>query len=200
MRYSREHKEQTRARLVRTASRRFRGQGAEGVSIGDLMAELKLTHGGFYRHFDSKEQLFAEAVASGFGDIERMVARGVSVSKPGSALKTIIKAYLSLEHCAEPAEGCPAAALAAEVARHPRFVRARFEAGLRGQAIRLLSFIPGLTEEERRKNFLILFSGMAGALTFARAVADEKLRQTILDAAKDFYIAAFCGIPSANKT
>src|SRR4029453_10222509 len=61
MRYSPEHKRQTRERIVRAAARRFRTRGNEGAGIGDLMRDLRLTHGGFYRHFESKEDLFAEA-------------------------------------------------------------------------------------------------------------------------------------------
>src|SRR5882762_9546141 len=111
MRYDRNHKEQTHARLVRTAASRFRGNGTEGLSIGDLMAELGLTHGGFYRHFESKEQLFAEAFAFGFAERGELIAQVVADAKPGSELRAIIEKYLSLEHCAHPAEGCPAAAL-----------------------------------------------------------------------------------------
>jgi TetR/AcrR family transcriptional repressor of nem operon len=192
MRYPREQKEQTHARLVQAASRRFRGRGGEGVTIGDLMGELKLTHGGFYRHFNSKEQLFAEAVARGFAETEARMISALAQAKPGSELKTLIERYLSLEHCAQPAEGCPAAALAGEMARHSRPVRLRFEAAIHAHASRLLKFLPGTSEEEKRRNALVLFSGMAGAMTMARAVADEKLRQNILDAAREFYVGAFC--------
>src|SRR5215813_15439187 len=69
MRYSAQHKQETRERIVRAASRHFRGRGGDGVAIADLMRKLNLTHGGFYRHFDSKEQLFAEAVAKSFEDV-----------------------------------------------------------------------------------------------------------------------------------
>ena len=192
MRYSQNHKEQTHARLVRTAASRFRGNGTEGLSIGDLMAELGLTHGGFYRHFDSKEQLFAEAFAFAFEERGELIVHAVSNAKAGFELRTMIEKYLSLEHCAHSAEGCPAAALAAEVARHPLPVRFRYETAMVAYGSRFVKFLPGPTKEQRRKNVLVLFSGMAGALTMARAVADPELRRTILASAREFYIAAFC--------
>src|SRR4030095_2784119 len=83
MRYSAQHKQETRERIVRAASRHFRGQGGEGVAIADLMRKLNLTHGGFYRHFDSKEQLFAEAVAKGFEDVRAKFKEAVEKAPPG---------------------------------------------------------------------------------------------------------------------
>src|SRR5215467_6100209 len=98
MRYSAEHKQATRERIVRTASRHFRRQGGRGVAIADLMSKLKLTHGGFYKHFDSKEQLLAEAVAKGFEETEAQFTERIRNARPGSELKTLIESYLSLEH------------------------------------------------------------------------------------------------------
>ena len=74
MRYSAEHKQETRERIVKAASRRFRSRGSQGAVIGDLMKDLRLTHGGFYRHFDSKEDLFIEAFQHGVDDITRRLS------------------------------------------------------------------------------------------------------------------------------
>src|SRR5882762_4178348 len=145
MRYVCGHKDLTHTRLVQTASREFRGKGVNGVSIGDLMADLKLTHGGFYRHFESKEQLLAEAVVSAFEERARIMMQAASQAKPGFELQTIIEKYLSPEHCSNPAVGCPVAALAGEVARYPRFVRLRFETAVRAYGSRLVRFAPGTT-------------------------------------------------------
>jgi len=158
------------------------------VGIADLMRELKFTHGGFYRHFKSKDQLFAEALAWGF---EEVIAKLAQMG--GGGLKAIIEAYLSPEHCANPAAGCLGAALVQEIARQPRAVRAKFEAAMRGYGSRLAKFMPGKTEDERLLNFFVLFSGMAGALGLARAVADAELRRRILRSAREFYISTFCG-------
>src|SRR5215831_2931577 len=89
MRYSAEHKQQTRERIVHTASRHFRRRGESGVAIADLMSKLKLTHGGFYKHFHSKEELLAEAIAKAFDDSEMRFAEIVANARPGTELKTL---------------------------------------------------------------------------------------------------------------
>jgi len=192
MRYSAEHKQETRERIVRAASRHFRGRGGEGVAIAELMRKLHLTHGGFYRHFESKEQLFAEAVAKSFEDVRAKFTDAVEQGLPGGELKIIIEHYLSLEHCAHPDSGCPIAALASEIARYPRAVRSKIDRAMRDHLKRMARFLPGATDKERQRNALVLFSGMGGALTLARSVADEDLRQSILQAAREFYLKAFC--------
>ena len=192
MRYSADHKQETHRRIVRAASLRFRGHGGGGVAIADLMRELKLTHGGFYRHFNSKEQLFAEAVTQSMEDVQAKLTRPLDKQGSSSPLKVIIETYLSPGHCANPAEGCPVAVLVSEVARHPLAVRASFDRALQAYMKGMAEFLPGKTESERQRNFLILFSGMAGTLGLARAVADEPMRRRILRGAKEFYIKAFC--------
>jgi len=192
MRYSAMHKEETRDRILRTASRRFRGRGEDDVAIADLMQELKLTHGGFYKHFKSKQDLFAESIDTAFEEGAQMLLEAAKRAKPGTELKSIIETYLSPEHCEQTSEGCPVAALASEVARHPRAVRVRFDKAVRDHAKRFAKFLPGSSEAEKIRNFAVLFTGMAGALSVARAVADDGMRQRILQGAREFYIRSFC--------
>ena len=192
MRYSETHKQETRERIVLMAARQFRGHGENNVAIADLMQELKLTHGGFYKHFESKQDLFAESIDKAFEEAAEMLLQAVKRGRPGSELKSIIEAYLSHEHCANASKGCPVAALASEVARQPRAVRLRFDKAVRKHAQRFVNFVPGSSEAEKIRNFAVLFSGMAGALSMARAVADEDTRQRILQGAKEFYIQSFC--------
>ena len=192
MRYSQEHKLETRRRIVYEASRRFRDQGSEGFSIADLMHDLKLTHGGFYRHFNSKEQLFAEALASAVQEAHAKLTTGSDAKTPASQLRVIIERYLSPWHWANPAEGCPLAALASEMPRQPRAVRAAFDQALETYMDGIETLLPGKTRSERQRNFLVLFSGMAGTLSLARAVSDEQTRARLLHAAQEFYIQAFC--------
>src|SRR5215813_9941080 len=123
MRYPAEHKQQTRERIVRAASRRFRSRGSEGAVIGDLMKDLRLTHGGFYRHFASKEDLFVAAFEQALDDAAARAQRGIAAAAPGGELKAIIDAYLNLEHCDDVEGGCPVAALAVEIPRRPRKAR-----------------------------------------------------------------------------
>src|SRR5215470_4331066 len=124
MRYPSEHKRQTRQRIIRAAARRFRSRGTEGASIGTLMRDLRLTHGGFYRHFESKEELFVEAFGESLEDLSRKVLSALEGEPPGGELKALINRYLSGEHSDDVAGGCPVAALAAEVARRPPKTRA----------------------------------------------------------------------------
>lgn len=192
MRYTAEHKKETRDRILRAASRKVRGSGGKGVAIADLMGELDLTHGGFYRHFGSKEELLVEAVAKGFEEVAAKQAWAVANGQPGRELRSIIELYLSPEHCANPADGCPLAALTSEIARYPRSLRLKIDRALREHLKAIVRFLPGENEAERERNCLILFSGMAGALNLARSMADRERRESMLEAAKDFYIKAFC--------
>ncbi|HMG32942.1 MAG TPA: TetR/AcrR family transcriptional regulator [Blastocatellia bacterium] len=192
MRYSSEHKRQTRERIVRAASRQFRAKGGKGLAIGDLMEKLDLTHGGFYRHFGSKDQLFAEALERGFEEAAARLGKGIEAAPPGSELKRIIERYLSAEHCANAADGCPFAAMMSEMSRYPRGLRVRIERAMRAHFKKIAKFLPGATGRERGQNCLILFSGMAGALNVARAAANPEHRDAILRSARAFYIKAFC--------
>src|SRR5262249_22723634 len=126
MRYPAEHKQETRERIIDAASRRFRRAGA-GVGIGQLMKMLKMTHGGFYRHFKSKDELLVAALTSGFQEMRARARATAAAAPPGHELERIIESYLSDRHCTDLAGGCPVAALAPEIARQPRAVRAAFD-------------------------------------------------------------------------
>jgi TetR/AcrR family transcriptional repressor of nem operon len=190
MRYPSEHKQQTHERIVRAASRRFRSRGSEGAGIGDLMRDLRLTHGGFYRHFGSKEELFAEAFQQALRDATARSNAAIQRAAPGEEIKAIIDTYLDVDHCNDIAGGCPVAALAAEVARRPRASREPLIRALRAHVDRLAKYMPGKTDEERRRKTGVPLSGMAGTLTIARAFPTDEERRTILDNAKHFYFDA----------
>ena len=177
---------------MRAASRHLRRAGDKGVGIADLMSKLELTHGGFYKHFDSKEQLLVEAIAQAFDEIEARFTETVSKAKPGAELKTLIENYLSLQHCANAAEGCPMAALASDAARLPRAVRMEIDKAIRRRVKRTAGLLPGATEKEREGNCMALLSGLIGTVSVARTLDDPKARKAVLEASKDFYIKAFC--------
>ncbi len=190
MRYSAEHKQQTRERIVRAAARRFRRRGTEGAAIGDLMRDLRLTHGGFYRHFGSKEVLAAEAFDQALKELGDRAIAAIEHAPKGGEMQALIDSYLDLAHCHDLAGGCPVAALASEIARRPKGSRAPFLHPLRAYIRRLEQYMPGGTVEERRQKTIALFAGMAGTLTVARAFTDEQDRRAILDGARKFYLAA----------
>jgi len=192
MRYSADHKKQTRERIVRAAARHVRENGGKGPGIADLMRKLDLTHGGFYKHFRSKRQLLAEAIVRAFDETDAWLVEAIGEAPPGGELKVIIERYLSLRHCSNAAGGCPVAALASEIARYPRASRLEVDRAIRKRIERIAEFLPGATDHERERNCLVLFSGMAGSLTLARATVDLASRKAILKASRDFYIEAFC--------
>jgi len=162
------------------------------VAIADLMSKLDLTHGGFYKHFHSKEQLLREAIANAFAEQDSKFNEVMRSARPGSELKALIEHYLSLEHCAGPADGCPMAALASEVQRFPRGVRLEIDKALKRRVKSTAKFLPGRTEEERERNCMALLAGMIGTVNVARALVDQGARQRVLEAAKDFYVNSFC--------
>jgi TetR/AcrR family transcriptional regulator, transcriptional repressor for nem operon len=190
MRYPADHKQQTRERIVRAASRRFRSRGTEGAAIADLMRDLRLTHGGFYRHFGSKEGLVVEAFEAALKEWGDRAVAAIEKAPAGGELQALIDAYLDPRHCEDIAGGCPVAALASEIARRPKGSRGPFLQGLRAHIRRMERYMPGRAVEERRQKTIALFTGMAGTLTVARAFTDEQDRRAILDGAKKFYLAA----------
>lgn len=118
-RVSQAQAEENRRRVVETASRLFREHGTH-VSVADLMKASGLTHGGFYKQFASKEALVNEATAHAFNEFTRLQQDKVEQSGTrGPAQRALIDSYLSVEHRDNPAEGCPVAALAIDMAREP---------------------------------------------------------------------------------
>jgi len=192
MRYPTGHKEETRERILKAASRRFRSRGSEGAAIDDLMRDLKLTRGGFYRHFASKEELFAAVFDERLAEASKRILASVEKVPQEGRLAAFIGAYLSLEHCEDAADGCPVAALASELARRPARspARAAFQRLLKERVQRVAPLIPGDTEEERAAKARTLMSGMAGTLAVARALTDDQARRKLLEDSKKFYLAA----------
>jgi TetR/AcrR family transcriptional repressor of nem operon len=191
MRYPVEQKTETHERIIDAAARSFRERGSEGQGVAQLMKNLGLTHGGFYRHFDSKEDLYVDAITRGFQQAaDRMVAAAARAPQ-GKQLRAIVEHYLSVEHLEDPGGGCVLSTLAAEIARQRPAVRARINAAMKSYRERLLPFFPGNDDAEKRRQFIVLFPGMAGVLMTARAITDPAARKEILSVAKRFYISAF---------
>jgi TetR/AcrR family transcriptional repressor of nem operon len=155
------------------------------------MKELGLTKGGFYRHFESKGDLYAAAVARAFEELgDRLVAVAGAAPK-GAGLRAVIEDYLSARHLSAPGAGCPLAALAPEIARQPLAIRKRINQSMQAYADRMLPWIPGRNVADRRARAFTLFTGMAGVLVGARAIAEAESRDRMLAAARSFYTEAF---------
>lgn len=179
MKVSREQAAENRQRVVEIASRLFRERGLDGIGVADLMKSAGLTHGGFYGHFASKEDLMAEACARALeGTLAKWRERVEAA--PEDPLSAVTALYLAAAHRDQPAEGCALAAVGAEAARHGAPVRHALTAGLRDLIDLLSELVPGRSKAARRKKALATFAGMLGAVVLARAVDDSALSDDIL--------------------
>ena len=183
MRVSREQAKENRERIVDQASHLFRQRGFDGVGVADLMKASGLTHGGFYGHFQSKEQLMAEAVGQAM-DGKDSIWSVLEKKAPDQAIADLIERYVSPEHRDDMADGCAMAALGPDAARKPGFVRQGLERGLRRFAGMLAKALPGQSEGARREAALAMMAQMVGAIVLARAVEDKALSADILRSVK----------------
>jgi TetR/AcrR family transcriptional repressor of nem operon len=168
-----------RQKILDVAGTFFRQRGFDGIGVADIMKGAGLTHGGFYGHFDSKDDLAAETCARVLGHegwAERLAGR----SNP--SLEAVVRAYLSPRHRDNPGHGCLFAALGSDVARQPRSVRRAFTEGLRSRVEELRKLIPGRSAAARRQKALAGMAGLVGALILSRAVDDLTLSDEILEA------------------
>jgi len=171
MRYTEDHKEATHRRVVEVASKRFRQRGIGAVGVAKLMGDAGLTHGGFYSHFSSKEALAADAIGHAMDENLR------SVTEAGD-LADFIRSYLRPVHRDTPEHGCVTAALAAEIARHPKSTRGAFTRKLR----RFLDAIESLLPKPDQALAQAIFATLVGTIQLARAVSDPRLSAQILSA------------------
>jgi TetR/AcrR family transcriptional regulator, transcriptional repressor for nem operon len=191
VRYSPEHKALNHENILSVAARTFREHGGDSSGIGTVMKKVGLTKGGFYRHFKSKDDLFVEAVAKALDETGRAMVEVAKSAPEGQALRAIIERYLSAGHANSPGAGCVRAALGPELARKPVAVRRRIEALLEQYRERLLPFMPGQTQEERRAKIRLMFPSMAGVLMMGRVSSDPQRRAQILMEARKFFIKSF---------
>jgi TetR/AcrR family transcriptional repressor of nem operon len=191
MRYSPEHKARNHEKILSVAARSFREHGGDTSGIGTVMNKVGLTKGGFYRHFESKDDLFVEAVARALDEMGAGTEEAARSAPPGQALRAIIERYLSARHASSPGAGCVISALGPEFARKPLPVRRRIETLLDAYRERLLPFIPGRTKEEKLAKCRLLFPGMAGVLMMARLTPDPQKREERLREAREFFIRSF---------
>jgi TetR/AcrR family transcriptional regulator, transcriptional repressor for nem operon len=183
MRVSREKAAANRDRIVDAAAHLFRAKGFGGIGIADIMKAAALTHGGFYGHFASKEDLVAQASRR---TISRAAANweGVVADAPDHPYAALLRHYLTARHRDDPGRGCAFAALGTDAARSGKTVRKAFAEGLEPLIAILAEAIPGGSKAARRRKAVAAMAGFVGALTLARAVGDESLSDEILEAVR----------------
>ncbi len=179
MRMSQEDKELSHARIVASASRLVREKGLEGASVAEVMKDAGMTHGGFYKHFDNKDELIAAALGAAFSEFSAALETG----DPRTAFAAYRRRYLSREHMSNPGLGCPAAALGAEVARESKHLKAAFGDGARRLVDAVARGLKG-SPAARRKAAFREISMLVGAIIVARA-SDGELAAEILAACRD---------------
>ncbi len=186
MRYEKGRKDATRQHIIDVASAQFREGGVAAVGIAGIMTGAGLTNGAFYNHFESKDDLVVAVLAHALGGRKVGLRANLEAGKP---LDATIRDYLSARHRDDPGGGCPTAALAAEIARHPKPTRDAFT----GKIVEIVDLFAAKAGKgparERRKRAMAVYGLMVGALQLARAVNDRKMSGDILESAADAALA-----------
>jgi TetR/AcrR family transcriptional regulator, transcriptional repressor for nem operon len=179
MGHSKADKAESHERIVKIAAAKFREAGLDGIGVADLMKEAGLTHGGFYRHFESRDELVAEAVESALAEGARRLGR--VVEKSGDhAFAAVVDAYLNKEHVDRRGSGCALVALANDVVRAGSRTRAAYTRQVESYLGLFAELLQPLGPDARRRAITVL-SALVGALALARAVGDEALTHEVLE-------------------
>ncbi|UTH76062.1 TetR/AcrR family transcriptional regulator [Chromobacterium sp. IIBBL 290-4] len=181
MRYPSDHKAEIAQRIVSIAALRFRAEGLAQVGIANLMADLGLTHGGFYAHFGSKEELVAAACGEALRQQNDRWRQLLAQAPAGEGLAAVTDAYLNIEHRDFPDSGCALAALAGELARQGAPVRGRI-AGEVGQLTATLA--QARAQDGKEGDALLDLALMVGCLALARLVNDADRSRQLLESAR----------------
>lgn len=166
---SKEHKAETRERILQKAGALFRRDGIDGVSVPALMKEAGLTHGGFYAHFGSKDDLVAEVIERAFDETSDFLkAAAEGSNQPRGA---VVDAYVNAEHRDHPERGCVIAALGSEAARSAPAIRTTLADSMRRAAHRLGDVLE--LGDDTEDEALALYSSLIGAIVLSRVCADD---------------------------
>jgi TetR/AcrR family transcriptional repressor of nem operon len=155
------------------------------------MRDSGLTHGGFYKHFGSKDELLMESLSEAFQQIADRLAQAGEQSKPETAWKVIVRTYLSPEYCDHIEYGCPLTALAPELARVDKAMKPRIFEELKKYRSRMLPFMPGRRTADKERAFFSIFSTMVGAIEIARMLPEPAMREKVLASARDLLFRSF---------
>ena len=177
MRYSKDHKQATRQRILEAAGRRFKEDGIDSAGVAAVMSDAGLTNGAFYAHFASKEDLVANVLADQLR-AKRQSFDAQHPDRPG--LEAFIRSYLSPQNRDQSADGCPSAALLDEIVRRPAATKQVFTDELMGVIDDIASRLNPTDPEAAQTDALTLFGLMLGTLQLARALTDRDLSDQLL--------------------
>ena len=199
MRYSKEHKQETHARIVRKASVRLREKGAHGIGVADLMKEAGLTHGGFYAHFDSREALLIEAFAYAMDRSMDYWRKSTAETSPEKRLAMIVDSYLTASHRDDPGRGCAVPTLGAEIARESPKARKAFAAKLEQMIDMIAEQLIDLPPKAARKQAAVTLATMMGTLVLSRIAGNGEFSDDILAAGREAVLARAAQAKVAKK-
>ena len=191
MRYRPEHKAEVHEKIVKDASARIRTEGLTGAAVSTVMRDTGLTHGGFYKHFESKDELLLESLIEAFREIIDRLTRAAEAAQPEVAWKAIVKTYLSPEHCEQAARWCPMTALAPELARTDGQMKGRVFQELKAYKDHMVRFMPGRRTADKERAFFVIFSTMIGTIQIARLMPEPAVRDRVLATTRDFLLDSF---------
>jgi TetR/AcrR family transcriptional repressor of nem operon len=191
MRKSREEAAQTRERIIAAAAAEFREHGVVATGLTDLMKAAGLTHGGFYKHFASKDQLVREVTAAMVDKTTSLIRRAGEKRRGRKGLVDAVAKYLSPEHRDNPGQGCAFASLGSELGRADAETRAEATEGFLKFVDMLAEHAEGMRPEQARKRAIAAAATMIGAMTMARMVKDRELSDTILKSSADLVVRSF---------
>jgi TetR/AcrR family transcriptional repressor of nem operon len=199
MKVTRQQVAKNRQRILEVSGKLFREKGFDGVSVADIMKGAGLTHGAFYGHFASKDDLAAQACANGVGKIQDTWT-ALAGDNPADQLGAIVSAYATPHHRDDLGGGCVLAALGADAVRQRGAVRRAFTEGIRSTVAMLSMIAPGGSNAAQREKALATLAGLVGALTLARAADDPTLSDEILNAALTTFGGKSGAADPATKT
>ena len=182
MRVSRIQAAENRQTVINVAGRLFRERGFDGIGLKDLMEGAGLTQGAFYKQFESKEDLAAQASRRALESASQRWSTAIA-ENPDDPLGAVIAFYLSAGHREEKLDGCPVVALGSDAARQGAGVKAAFEEGIKAYLEVLGPLLPKTHGEDSNRKAMVVLSTMVGAMTLSRAVNDPDLAQAFLNAA-----------------
>jgi TetR/AcrR family transcriptional repressor of nem operon len=191
MRYDEDHKQKTRQKVLHAAARTIRAEGPDRVGVAAIMAEAGLTHGGFYAHFSSKDELIAEAIRQMFEDASERRRVSTEGKSAEDGFRDYIKFYLSRAHRDGRGSGCPLTALATDIPRLPDAAKVVFGEGVARLTASLTALLEGIGWPDAEDAAGALLSEMVGAVSLSRSVADTEQSDRILMAARTDILRRF---------
>lgn len=190
MRYSKDHKAETRERIVKNASVRLRERGAASLGVAELMKEAGLTHGGFYAHFPSRDALISEAFAHAMQQATGRWRKRAEMAPEGKRLASIVNGYLSIEHRDDAGNGCALPSLSVEASRANPKIRKAFTSKLEDMIGVIAEQFSDLPPKAARREAIATVSTMMGAMILARTAGAGEFSDEILSAGRQAALRA----------